>query len=265
MTAGPWTRALVTGATSGIGAALVEQLAASGVDLVVVARDQERLQTLAQRLTAGVDVEVLGADLGDRYQLAVVEQRLGSEQRPIDLLVNNAGYGLVGDFVELSIEQESDVVAVNVTAVHRLAHAAGAAMARRGRGGILNVSSVAGFRPASRAATYGATKSFVTGFSQALAAELGPRGVVVTCLCPGLTRTEFHQRAGYDVSHYPDWVWQEATTVAAAGLRGLAEGKVTVVPGVYNKAASYLMPLVPPAVLRRIDERFRPGNLTQTT
>lgn len=177
----------------------------------------------------------------------------------MDLLVNNAGFGTVGAFVDLPVDGEERQVSVNVVAVQRLTHAAGAAMAAVGSGTILNVASVAGFRPAARSATYGATKAFVLGFSRAVAVELAPRGVTVTCLCPGLTRTEFHRRAGYDTSGYPRWAWQEPSAVARAGLRGAAAGKVTVVPGIHNRMSGQLMRLLPEAVLRRADERLRPG------
>jgi len=267
----------VTGASAGLGAAFARELAAGGVELVLVARDGERLEALARELP--VPCEVLAADLTDPADLARVAARLhvshpgepcgeipaGAAQgdkirgRPVDLVVNNAGFGTVGDFVELPVEGEERQVAVNVVALQRLTHAAGAAMAARRSGTILNVASLAGFRPAPRSATYGATKAFVVGFSRAVAAELGPRGVIVTCLCPGLTRTEFHQRAGYDTSGYPRWAWQEASTVATAGLRGAAAGKVTIVPGVHNRMSGLLMRLLPEAVLRRADERLRPG------
>lgn len=244
-----WSRALVTGASSGIGLAFAELLAAEGADLVVVARNRERLDSLASRLP--VEVEVLPADLSDRDQLSAVEERVRSATEPVDLLVNNAGFGSVGDFVELPVGGETSVVEVNVTAVHRLAHAAGSAMAGRGAGGILNVSSVAGYFPTPRSATYGASKAFVTSLSEALHAELGPQGVVVTCLCPGLTRTEFHERANYDSSRYPAPAWQTAERVAAAGLAGLAAGKPVVVPGAHNKLLRSAVRLAPQRLVRR--------------
>lgn len=287
----PWRRALVTGASAGLGAAFARELAAAGVELVLVARDGERLKALARELP--VACEVLLADLADPDDLVRVAARLGEpccshpaeagrEVRrdaehvddvrlgsgddggggagpPVDLVVNNAGFGTVGAFVDLPVEGEERQVAVNIVALQRLTHAAGAAMAARGTGTILNVASVAGFRPAPRSATYGATKAFVVGFSRAVSTELAPRGVSVTCLCPGLTRTEFHRRAGYDTSGYPRWAWQEASAVATAGLRGAAAGKVTVVPGIHNRMSGHLMRLLPEAVLRRADERLRPG------
>lgn len=258
---GPWERALVTGASSGIGMAFARVLAARGADLVVTARDGERLEALAAELRSGsgrgVDVEVLVADLADRAQLDSVVARLEADDRPIDLLVNNAGFGFSGDFVELDRDGETSVVDVNIVALHRLAHAAGTAMSARGRGGILNVSSIAGYGPAPRAATYAATKAFVTSFSEALHAELGPQGVVVSCLCPGLTRTEFQQRAGSNTDATPDFLWQSAEAVAEAGMAGIDAGKAVVVPGAHNKVLSAGIRLAPLGLINRIRHRFR--------
>lgn len=248
-----WDRALVTGASSGIGLAFAEQLAAAGTDLVIVARNEARLDELAARLP--VEVEVLAADLADRTQLGRVEDRLRADEAPVDLLVNNAGFGQVGDFIDLPVDGETAVVEVNITALHRLAHAAGAAMAARGSGGILNVSSIAGYFPTPGSATYGATKAFVTSLSEALHEELGPQGVVVTCVCPGLTRTEFHERAEMDTAAYPAALWQTAETVAAAGLEGIAAGKVNVVPGAHNKVFRGAIKAAP-LPLRRLVNRF---------
>jgi short-subunit dehydrogenase len=252
-----WNRALVTGASSGIGNSFARLLAANGTDLVVVARDEARLNALADDVTSehGIDVEVLVADLSDRGQLATVADRLSSVTSPIDLLINNAGFGFSGDFIELDPFLETSVVDVNVGAMHRLAHAAGSAMSARGRGGIINVSSVAGFGPSPKAATYAATKAFVTSFSEALHMELGPLGVVVSCLCPGLTKTEFQQRSNFDVADVPASLWQHPDAVAEAGLRGLANGKAVVVPGAQNKALQAAMKAAPASVVRRVASR----------
>lgn len=252
-----WRRALVTGASSGIGLAMAELLAARGTDLVVAARDADRLERLAAKLGGRVDVEVLVADLGDRAQLATVVERVGSTASPIDLLVNNAGFGFSGDFIDLDADGETAVVDVNIVALHRLAHAAGTAMSARGTGGILNVSSIAGYGPVPRAATYAATKAFVTSFSEALHAELGPQGVTVSCLCPGLTRTEFQQRAGSDTGRTPDFMWQSAEAVAKAGLDGLDKGRTVVVPGAHNKILSAGIRVAPIGLIDQIRHRFR--------
>jgi hypothetical protein len=178
-----WNRALVTGASSGICAAIARRLAADGTALVVVARDTGRLRTLADELP--VPVEVLTADLADAADLERVAHRLSATDSPIDLLVNNAGLGFSGNFIELPYEREQAVVAVNVVAVHRLSRAAAAAMAGAGTGAIVNIASVAGYLPAAGSATYAATKAFVNSFSESLHQELRSRGVTVTCVCPG--------------------------------------------------------------------------------
>lgn len=254
MTIDRWNRALITGASSGIGNAFARLLAAQGTDLVVVARDEARLTALATELEQcdGVTVEVLVADLADRSQLETVAERLQSTTSPIDLLINNAGFGFTGDFIDLDPDLETSVVDVNVSAMHRLAHAAGTAMSARQRGGIINVSSVAGFGPSPKAATYAATKAFVTSFSEALHMELGPFGVVVSCLCPGLTRTEFQRRANSPTDAVPAAFWQSADVVAAAGLRGLAAGKAVVVPGAHNKALRAALKAGPSGLVRRV-------------
>lgn len=250
-----WNRALVTGASSGIGKAIAEQLAADGTRLVVVARDRDRLEALASSLA--VEVEVLVADLADSDALAWVEGRLADQDEPIDLLVNNAGFGLTGPFHGLDIARESAVVAVNITALHRLTHAAAAAMVERGGGGgILNVSSIAAFAPAPSSATYAATKAFVSSFSEALHAELVEHHVHVTALCPGFTRTEFQDRAEFDASDIPDMLWQTAEEVAAAGLKGVDQNRTSVVPGAMNKVGAGVLNVIPAALRRVILPRF---------
>jgi short-subunit dehydrogenase len=243
--------------------AFARLLAANGTDLVVVARDRARLDALAHELRSadgGVAVEVLVADLSDRAQVATVVERLRSTESPIDLLINNAGFGFVGDFIDLDPDVETSVVDVNVAALHRLAHAAGTAMAGRGRGGIINVSSVAGFGPSPKAATYAATKAFVTSFSEALHMELGPQGVVVSCLCPGLTRTEFQQRANASTDAAPDVLWQSPERVAEAGLAGLAKGKAVVIPGAQNKAYRAALKAAPAGLIRRAANALASAN-----
>lgn len=243
-----WTRALVTGGSSGIGREIALQLAAGGTELVLVARNGARLQEVAD--SVDVACEVLVADLAVPSELSYVEDRLRDRSVPIDLLVNNAGLGSQGSFHELDLEREAAVVEVNVVAVHRLAQIAAEAMAKEGHGGILNVSSMSGFMAAPGSATYAATKAFVTALSEAMHSELAPFGVHVTALCPGFTRTEFQNRADYDTSGLPDFVWQSASEVARAGLGGVAANRTVVVPGTKNKVGAAMINALPGSVRR---------------
>lgn len=249
-----WNRALITGASSGIGRELALQLAADGSDLVIVARDQERLEALAVECAEehDVEVEVLAADLLDRSKLNIVADRIQSDERPIDLVVNNAGFGFSGLFHELDLDGETNMVDLNITALHRLSHAAASVMVPRQRGGILNVSSVAGELVSPQAATYAATKAFVSSFSEALHEELTSFGVTVTTVCPGLTRSEFHERAGIAPDAYPDPLWQEAAQVASEALDALNNGKAKVVTGKLNKAFVGGLNFVPNIIVRKL-------------
>ncbi len=248
-----WNRALVTGASSGIGCEIARQLADDGTDLVVVARDTARLETLAAELA--VVTEVFRADLSDPTDVASVAARLGEGHKPIDLLINNAGFGFVGLFTDLDARLEGEVVQVNAVAVHQLCLAAARPMAAAGRGGILNVASVAAFIPSAEGATYSATKSFVVMLSESLHLALAPVGVHVTALCPGFTRTEFQERADYDVSDIPKFLWQDADVVARLGPAGVAEGRPRVVTGARNKVATTAIKLLPTPVTRMILRR----------
>jgi short-subunit dehydrogenase len=222
--------ALITGATAGIGAGFAHRLAAQGHDLVLVARDQDRLDTTAADLKHrfGGAVEVLPADLADRDGCARVEARLADPARPIDLLVNNAGFGTGHRFTRGELAEEERQLDVLVRAVLRLCHAAVRGMVERGHGGIVNVSSVAAWTPAG---TYSAAKAWVTTFSEGLDAELAGTGVRVVAVCPGFTHTEFHERAGMDMAGVPEWMWLDADQVVRAALAGLAGRRTVVVPG----------------------------------
>lgn len=251
-----WTRALVTGASAGIGDALCRRLAADGTDLVVTARRVDRLEALATevRQRNGVDVEVLRADLEDPDDLATVEARLRADDRPVDLLVNNAGYGGGGPFASADLAVQEGQIKLNVLALVRLTHAALPAMIRRGGGAVLNVSSVAGFQPLPNSAVYAATKAFVTAFSEAIAEEVRGTGVTVTCVCPGFTRTEFQARAGAASmsDRIPGFAWMTADAVAADALAATAAGRPLSVPGGGYKALTAVSRTAPMRLRRRV-------------
>ena len=246
--------ALVTGATAGIGLEFVRQLAGRGHDLVVVARDTARLESVAEQLRTsyGVAVEVLTADLGDRDQLALVEARVASLDRPVDLLVNNAGFGLKRRFLDNDVEQEQAMLDVLVVAVMRLSHAALGAMSARGSGGIINVSSVAAFLPRG---SYSAAKAYVNSFGAWAANEYRPRGVTVTTLCPGFTKTEFHERM--DVRRGSGFLWLEAEFLVSECLSDFAKGKAMSVPGYQYKAITTATRLVPTSLAQRFQNLGR--------
>jgi short-subunit dehydrogenase len=246
--------ALVTGASSGIGDRFARLLAERGYDLVLVARDAGRLEALAKDLEGsfGATAEVLPTDLTDPVQLATTEARCHDRSAPIELLVNNAGFGTFGPLHTLDVDTETREINLNVIALVRLSHAAAGAMVARGSGGILNVSSLAGFQPGPMNAIYGATKAFVTSFTEALHEELKGTGVSVTALCPGFTHTEFQARANAPASDVPGFMWQEAAEVARAGIDGLAKNCAVVIPGTANKVMGNLSAVTPHAITRRL-------------
>jgi short-subunit dehydrogenase len=245
--------ALVTGASAGIGTEFASQLASQGNAVVLVARDAARLEALAKELGARhrVATEVLIADLTDPAQLATVEDRLADHDRPIDVLVNNAGFGTNGRLHELDRDTETREVNLNVVALVRLTHAALGPMVERGSGGVLNVSSLAGGQPTPGNATYGATKAFVSSFTQSVHEELRGTGVHITVVCPGFTRTEFQVRAGIDSSKVPGFLWQSAEEVAAGALAALEHNRAVYVPGTLNRLTAGVVSVLPDALTRR--------------
>ncbi len=248
--------ALVTGPTAGIGRSFAHQLAGQGYDLVLVARDRDRLDSEAELLRSsyGVGVEVLRADLADRDELATVEARLADRARPVDLLVNNAGFGLKQRFLDNPVDAEQEMLDVLVTAVLRLSHAALGAMSERGHGGIVNVSSVAAFLPRG---TYSAAKAWVNSFSEWAAHEYAPQGVTVTCLCPGFTRTEFHSRMKVGRGSAPDFMWLDADELVSQALEDHRKGKVWSIPSVQYKTIAAVARIVPNGVLQRFQSLGR--------
>lgn len=247
----PFTTALVTGASSGIGAEMAEQLGRAGVPTVLVARRGEKLREIAGQFDG---FSVLEADLGTAAGQDAVMEAVGNVENPVDLVVNNAGFGTSGQFAEVDANRLSDEVELNVKALTRISSAAARAMAARGSGYLLNVSSVASFQPAPGLAVYAATKAYVTSLTEALHEELRKTGVHVTALCPGLTKTEFQERSNttaYEAT-FPGFAWTSAESVAAAGLVGVAKNKTIVVPGALYKGLVVTSDLTPRAFARRL-------------
>lgn len=249
-----WGRALVTGASAGIGEAFARRLAAEGTALVLVARDAQRLQALADELEAahGVEVEVLAADLADRDSAMRVAERISAEPT-IDLLVNNAGVGSKGDFAELRLDGELRQIDVNITALVRLTHAAIAQMTDRGAGTVINVSSMSGLQPVPSMATYGGTKAFVNSFTDAIHEETRGTGVNAMSVMPGFVRTGFQERTGNPdgFPQVPDFVVLTPEQVARDALDAARNGRAESVPGRGYRIAAVLLGVTPRSVLRR--------------
>jgi uncharacterized protein len=245
--------AMITGASVGLGAAFARELCRQGYDLVLVARDSARLDEIAAELRgSGRDIETLSADLATDAGCAVVAARIGATDCPVDVLVNNAGKGIYEPFGERSLADEEGLLDLNVRAVLRLSHAAIRAMRARGRGQIINVSSVASLVPRGFGATYAASKAWVTAFSEDLSQQLGGTGVRVTAVCPGFVHTEFHQRAGIGRADVPDWMWLDAELVVRTALADAARGRPVSIPGRQWKTMIGLSRSVPRPALRRI-------------
>lgn len=248
------TTALITGATAGIGAAFARRLAADGHNLVLVARNTERLRDQATELhdRHGIEAEVLTADLSEDDGIASVEARLTDRRHPVDLLINNAGFGNKGRYLDVSMADELKMLKVHCEAVLRLTSAAAAGMKERGRGGVVNVASVAAFVPRG---TYGASKAWVVQFTQGAAKELTGSGVRLMALCPGFVRTEFHERAGMGTDNIPGWMWLDADRLVASALADLARGKPVSIPDARYKALMGLAKVTPRGLLGGITSK----------
>jgi len=240
--------ALVTGATAGIGAAFARVLADRGDNLVLVARNVERLEACAAELREyRIDVEVLPADLGVREQVLEVAARLADDSLPIDLLVNNAGFGLTANLLAEDTSEHEQAFDVMCRAVLVLGGAAGRAMQARGHGRIINVASLSAWITQGN---YSAVKAWAKVYSESLANELHGSGVTVTALCPGWVRTEFHDRAGIQVGAIPDWIWVSAERVAREALADAERGRVISVPTKRWQAARFAMQMAPRPLVR---------------
>lgn len=254
-------RALVTGASAGIGEAFARLLAARHHDLVLVARRRDRLEALAKELAERhrISASVEAADLAEEAELAGLAGRIAAD--PPDLLVNNAGFGTFGRFAELDAEHELEEIRLNVLALARLTRAALPGLLARGRGAIINVSSLAGEGPGPFTATYAATKAFVTSFSESLHEEVRGTGVVVQALLPGFTRTEFQDVAGVKPGTVPAFAWMSAEQVARASLAALERGDAVCIPGAGNRLLGGLSALAPRGVTRRVLGALQRRNL----
>lgn len=230
--------ALITGASSGIGAAFARTLASQGYNLVLVARREKRLKTLAEEMQGqfNVEAQVFPADLSHPLDLERLEKRT-AEISNLEMLINNAGFGAPGKFTEMEVGKNIEMIQVHVIATVRLCRAALPAMIARGRGSIINVSSIAAFMASAKNATYCATKAYLNLFSQGLQDELTGTGVRVQALCPGLTHTEFHERPGYESykTKIPEALWMKAEDVVEKSLESLNGDQVICIPGFKNR------------------------------
>jgi short-subunit dehydrogenase len=250
--------ALITGGTAGIGAAFAEQLASEGYELIIVARSKDRLESEASRLAEKYQMQVhaIAADLETVEGRALVKTQLQNENRPIDLLVNNAGFGLRGRFHKLDVAELKGQYDVNMTAVMEFTHAVLPSMVARNSGAIINVSSIAAYYPGI-GGHYAATKSYVSAFSESIQLSLSGTGVKVMALCPGFTRSEFHERAKEAVK-LPKFLWLTADRVAADALADLRKGKTVSIPSTIYKILAAISPLVPKKfVVRRLAKSAR--------
>ncbi len=255
--------ALVTGASAGIGAAFARELAARGHDLVLTARRRERLEALATELRAAhdIDVVVLACDLADRAAPALLQEETARRGITIDLLVNNAGYGVTGYFLAEPWQVQADFIQVMMTAPSELCHRFLPGMLARGHGRIINVASLAGHVPGSAGQTlYSGAKSYLIKLSQALTLEYSDRGVHTCALCPGFTWSEFHDVTGSRamMSKLPGWMWMDAATVVRQGLDAVERGDAVYVNGRVNRLIKLMFKLLPDRLaLRMIGKRSR--------
>ena len=250
--------ALITGCTSGIGAAFARALAARGDDLVLVARNADRLSDMATGLKEryAVSVEPIAADLGVRSDVLRIAERLTSTERPIDMLINNAGFGIGAKLTDADTAPHERGIDVMITAVLLLCAAAGRTMRERGAGTIINVSSTAGYVAMG---SYSAIKTWVTAYTESLANELHGTGVKVTALCPGWVRTEFHERANINISSIPSALWLDADRLVADALEDAADGKVISIPSKRYKVLMTICEHLPHRALRAVSRNLTSG------
>ena len=241
--------ALITGASAGLGVEFARQLSKRGHRLVLAARRKDRLDALARELG---NARAVAIDLSKANAAAKLMADLEAAGEQVEILVNNAGFGLIGRFAELDPKRERQMIDLNVGALTDLCRAVAPGMIKRKSGAILNVASTAAFQPGPKMAVYFATKAFVLSFTEALHEELRPHGVKVTCLCPGPTRTEFGEVAGFGGNGAFDKVAMEAGEVVEAGLKGMDRNRAVIVPGLVNKIGAISTRFAPRSVVRKI-------------
>jgi uncharacterized protein len=261
---GPDRACLVTGASSGIGADIARELTRRGHQVVLVARSEESLQRLAADIgTQRVPAHVLPTDLADRAARAALLDRVAELGLTVDVLVNNAGYTTLGRVVEADAEDEMALLEVDVVAVQDLCTRFVPGMVERGRGGVLNVASLAAFQPLPGQASYGAAKAFVLSYSLSLAGELAGTGVSATCLCPGPVHTGFAERAGFDPDDFdkslPSFMWVSSADVARCGVDAFDKGRLYAIPGLANQVGAKLSQVAPRRALLGILKRMHPA------
>ncbi len=252
--------ALITGASSGIGEAFAQRLAADGANLILTARSQDRLEVLAAQLRSqfGISVNVIGADLANPTGAREIFEETERANLSVDLLINNAGFGALGEFAELSLPRQLEMIQVNVTALVELTHLFLEPMRARRSGAVLNVASTASFQAIPYFAIYAATKAFVLSFSEALMEECRPFGIRVMALCPGSTMTNFREVAGSQHLNAPRST-QTSAQVVEAGLTALSQGRSFVISGMTNKIQTHLERIVPRGVVTKMAGKiFKP-------
>ena len=261
----PGPLALITGASSGIGRALAHQFASHGYDLVLVARNEEALHVVGRGVSASpggpdrvrtIETHVIPMDLGQQRSAAALVDRLSAAGLQIDVVVNNAGFGLQGEFAQLPLERQSEMIQLNVTTLTELTWLLLPGMLARQRGGVLNVASTAAFQPGPLMSVYYATKAYVLSFTEGIAEEVAGRGLKVSCLCPGPTETAFAERAAVSTSKLFTGSVMGAEQVAREGFDGWNAGQVVTVPGFLNRRGTLVVRLSPRALIRRAVKRL---------
>jgi short-subunit dehydrogenase len=256
----PGSTALVTGASSGIGADIARELADRGHALTLVARREDRLTALAEEIETKrhVRTDVIACDVSDQAARERMIAEIRARGLEVSVLINNAGFGSAGQFQDLDLANELLMVRTNIEAVVHLCGEYVPAMVERGDGAVMNVASTAAFQPLARQATYSASKAFVLAFTEALSSDLKDSGVTATALCPGPVRTEFtDQHPGFDVSS-PDFVWMSSEECARTAVKGLERGKRVVVPGIGNRIGTLAGQHAPRSALLAATRRFYP-------